>query len=85
MTCSRDGVYLSPLSLEADHAEVAVMANRLLLSALKSYEFFYSGFVVNYDSVSLVHRDSNNIGPSILLLLGSFSGRAFSYDGVLGH
>ena len=81
ITCAATGSYLSPFSRQPEWASVASLANVALREAIGAYPFEASSLVINVDSVAARHTDSNNTGPSILLLLGSFEGGSFCYEG----
>ena len=56
------------------------MINETITQALveKGEEFHWTSLQVNIDSCSSPHTDKNNIGPSLIMLLGNFTGGAFN-------
>ena len=51
--------------------------NAAILRALGDTPFEWGSLQINCDSVSSVHVDRNNVGPSMIVLFGDFTGGAF--------
>ena len=56
------------------HARVCRTINQALSEVSAGTDFKWSSLQVNVDSISNVHRDSNNKGLSLIILLGGFEG-----------
>ena len=50
------------------------MINNVISAVTADVEFEWTSLQVNVNSVSNVHSDSNNIGLSLIFLLGHFGG-----------
>ena len=55
--------------------------NAAIKEALGDTHFEWGSLQINLDSVSDVHVDKNNVGPSMIFLLGEFTGGAFRVQG----
>ena len=51
--------------------------NEMLWETMAGHDFEWTSLQVNVNSISAWHTDSNNVGPSCILLLGDFDGGEF--------
>ena len=58
-------------------AEAIKTINSCISEVLGNRNFEWGSLQINKDSVSKPHKDKNNRGPSMVILLGSFTGGAF--------
>jgi hypothetical protein len=58
--------------------------NAAITEAIGDTPFEWGSLQINIDSVSKVHVDKNNVGPSMIFLLGEFTGGAFRMEGSTG-
>ena len=85
VTFDRRGAYISPLT--KSHEKLIRDINFSISTFLGHLGFRWGSLQINVNTVSKRHMDSNNLGPSCLLLLGKFDKGAFrcvdgSYDVV---
>ena len=59
------------------HKDLIRLLNKELANATKDHTFEWTSLQINVNSYSTPHTDSNNVGPSLIMLLGNFHGGAF--------
>jgi len=63
--------------LEERWIGIAKVINDAILKVVGEHRFHWPSLMLNRDTVSEVHTDANNVGPSLLFLLGDFTGGEF--------
>jgi hypothetical protein len=57
--------------------KLVIKINKAIKDAVGEIPFEWGSLQINVDSVSDVHVDRNNVGPSVIFLLGDFTGGVF--------
>ena len=66
--------------MSAKQVKITMLLNEVLWETMACQDFEWTSLQVNVNTASGWHKDSNNVGPSCILLLGDFDGGEFVHS-----